>query len=215
MKKFIFENKIFLSLYVLFAIVGAVLIAKNEKGHETLYFSALHTPFFDQVFKYATQLAEAPVLFLIIIVTARFNYGKGLLLALNTLLVFAVTGILKSYVFADHVRPSVFFEGREQLNFVQGVEVLRYHSFPSGHTSSAFALFFLMSILFKDKRWAPLLFALALLVGVSRVYLLEHFFHDVYAGAFIGVFTTAAFYLTFAQSAFYQNIKWKDKAFGL
>ncbi len=187
---------------------------KYEKGHEILFFSSIHTPFFNHVFRYVTQLAEAPVLFLVIVLNMRFNYGRGLLLALNTLLVFAVTAVLKN-MFSNHVRPSVFFEGKEPLNFVQGVEVLRYHSFPSGHTSSAFALFFMMSILFKDKKWAPVFFTLALLVGISRVYLLQHFFHDVYAGAFIGVFTTAAFYLTFAQSPLYQNIKWKDKAFGL
>ena len=67
-----------------------------EKGHEILLFNSLHTPFFDQVFKYVTQLAEAPILFLIVIVAIRFSYGKGLLLGLNTLLVFAVTGVLKT-----------------------------------------------------------------------------------------------------------------------
>lgn len=212
MKIFLRNNIIFLSLYLLFLIVGAVLIAKYEKGHEILVINQLHTPFFDQLFKYITQMAEAPMLLLIVIVALRFSYGKGLLLGINALLVFAVTGLLKNFAFADHVRPSVFFEGKEQLNFVQGVEIYRYHSFPSGHTSSAFALFFMFSILVNNKKWAPLFFTLALLVGVSRVYLLEHFFHDVYAGSLIGVCVTAAFYLTFAQSSFYKNITWKDKA---
>ena len=212
MKSFIIKNRFFLALYLLFLITGGALIITYEKGHEILFFSSLHTPFFDMVFKYTTQLAEAPMLFLILLVAVRFSYGKGLLLILNTLLVFAVTALLKNLVFSDHVRPSVFFEGKAPLNFVQGVEIYRYHSFPSGHTSSAFALFFMMSLLVKDKRFAPLFFALALMVGISRVYLLEHFFHDVYAGSIIGVLTTTVFYLTFAQSGFYKSLTWKDKA---
>ncbi len=212
MKALITENKVFLALYLIFLIAGLVLILQYEQGHDILFFNALHTPFFDSFFKYTTQLAEAPMLFLILIVAIRFGYGKGLLLALNTLLVFAITALLKTYVFAQQVRPSVFFEGKEHLNFVQGVEIYRYHSLPSGHTSSAFALFFMMSILTSEKRWAPVFFALALLVGISRVYLLEHFFRDVYAGSVIGVTVTAVFYLTFARSQFYNRIKWKDKA---
>lgn len=157
-------------------------------------------------------MAEAPLLFLIIIVAIRFSYGKGLLLGINALLVFAVTGLLKFQVFANHVRPSVFFEGKTHLNFVQGVQIYRYNSFPSGHTASAFALFFMFSIFVKDKRWAPVFFTLALLVGISRIYLLEHFFQDVYIGSLVGVCTTAAFYLTFGQSRFYTSIKWRDKA---
>ena len=212
MKQFFQQNKIFLILYLLFLIAGFALITNYEHGHEILLFNALHTQFFDQLFKYITKLAEAPLLFLIVVVAIRFSYGKGLLLGLNALLVFAVTALLKNFAFAEQVRPSVFFEGKTQLNFVQGVEIYRYHSFPSGHTSSAFALFFLMSILMKDKKWAPVFFILALLVAVSRVYLLEHFFRDVYAGSIIGVICTMAFYLTFGQSVFYKSIVWKDKA---
>ena len=212
MKSFLSNNKVFLILYLLFLITGAVLIARYEKGNEILVVNQLHTPFFDQFFKYVTKMAEAPMFFLIIVIAIRFSYGKGILLALNALVVFALTGLLKFVPFASYVRPAVFFEGKAQLNFVQGVEIYRYNSFPSGHTSSAFALFFMLSIFVKDKRWAPVFFLLALAVGVSRVYLLEHFFHDVYAGSLLGVCTTAAFYLTFAESAFYKRISWKDKA---
>lgn len=212
MKRFIIENRIFLLLYALFMVLGAIFIAASEKGNEILYVNSLHTGFWDQLFKWITRIAEWPLFLFIIIVAFRFSYGKGLLLGLNTLLVFAVTGLLKSYVFSDHVRPSVFFENKAQLNFVQGVEVYRYHSFPSGHTSSAFALFFMLSIFVSNKKWSPLFFTMALLVGVSRVYLLEHFFYDVYFGSFIGVAVTAAFYLSFAQSEFYNRLSWKDKA---
>ena len=159
-----------------------------------------------------TQLAEFPLLLLILVIAIRFSYGKGIILALNTMLVFTATGVLKYFVFANQVRPSVFFSGRATLHFVPGLEVLRYNSFPSGHTAGAFGLFFMLSLLLHDKRWSALFFIIALLVGISRVYLLEHFFRDVYAGSMVGVGISTIFYLTFVRSGFYNSLHWKDKA---
>jgi membrane-associated phospholipid phosphatase len=211
LKDFVQQNRIFLCLYLIFLAAGGILILKMEQGDEILYFSALHTAFFDRFFALITRLAEAPILILTLILAIRFGYGKGLIAGLNSLLVFLITGFFKFYVFAGSPRPAAFFEGRHQLNFVQGVEVMRYNSLPSGHTSSAFGLFFMFSILATNKRWSYLFFLLALLVGVSRVYLLQHFFRDVYTGSIIGVCTTTIFYLTFARSGFYNGLTWKDK----
>lgn len=211
MKNFVLQNRIFLTLYFLFLIAGGFIFLRLETGNEILYFNKLHTPFFDHFFTWVTRLAEAPVLLFILLMALRFGYGKGLIAGINALLVFAITQFFKQVIFSSYVRPSTFFQGKEQLNFVQGVEIYRYNSLPSGHTATAFGLFFMFSILVSDKRWSYLFFLLALLVGVSRVYLLEHFFRDVYFGSMIGVFTTAAFYLSFSRSSFYSRLSWKDK----
>jgi membrane-associated phospholipid phosphatase len=199
-------------LYLLFLVAGAALIAGVKKGDETIFFSSLHTGIADVCFKWITRMAEAPMLALIIILALRFGYGKGLLVALNNLLVFAFVLLFKEVIFAHAPRPAAFFEGKQQLNFVQGVEIWRDNSFPSGHTAAAFALFFMLSIITPNKKWSVLFFALALLVGISRIYLLEHFLTDVYFGSVLGVGITAAFYLIFGESNFYRNLKWKDKA---
>ncbi len=60
-------------------------------------------------------------------------------------------------------------------------------SFPSGHTLHAFAFATLLSGL--HPAWGPVLWALALLVGLARVVLGLHFPSDVLAGAFIGMGT--------------------------
>ena len=212
MKKFIQHNRIFFSLYLLFLIVGAILIVCMERGNEILFFNSMHTPLLDLFFKYATQLAEAPLLLLPLIIIILFSYGKGIVLVLNTGLVYLVTGILKFFVFETQVRPSVFFEGKVPLNFVQGVEVMHYNSFPSGHTAAAFGLFCMLSLFVNKKKWSAVFFLLALLVGLSRVYLLQHFFRDIYAGSLVGVGISSLFYLTFVRSAFYNSLHWKDKA---
>jgi membrane-associated phospholipid phosphatase len=212
LKDFIYGNRVFLLLYLVFLIVGGILIVIYERGDEIIYFNSLHTSFFNHFFRWTTMLAELPAFFLILLVALFSAYGQGLLLWINSLFVFATVQVCKRLIFANEVRPSVFFEGKMNLSFVQGVAIERWHSFPSGHTATAFALFFMLSILTKDKRWSYFLFAVALLVGISRVYLLQHFLRDVYFGSLIGISVTIVFYLSFASSKFYNKLKWKDKA---
>lgn len=211
MKDFVKQNRLFLILYLLFLVIGGIILARFEKGDEILYFNQLHTSTFDFIFTYFTQLAEAPVIIFLVILLSAYRLGNGLLLGINALLVLLATAFLKQVVFASQVRPSVFFEGKQQLNFVQGLPILHQHSFPSGHTAGAFAMFFLISLMLSNKRWGIACFILALGVGVSRVYLLQHFFRDVYFGSLVAVVVTSIFWLTFVQSRFYANIGWKDK----
>ena len=74
-----------------------------------------------------------------------------------------------------------------------------YMSFPSGHTASAFAIATSL-ILMMPKNFSQggkmiiVLFLLgcATIAGYSRIYLNQHFFHDVAAGAIIGMFAAWA-----------------------
>jgi membrane-associated phospholipid phosphatase len=61
-----------------------------------------------------------------------------------------------------------------------------YDSFPSGHTATAFALARVLARRHPEK--ARLFYALAGLVGLSRVYLNRHYPGDVAAGALLGLY---------------------------
>ena len=60
-------------------------------------------------------------------------------------------------------------------------------SFPSGHTSTAFALATSLSLQYKKWYVVVPAFAWATSVGYSRLYLGEHYPTDVFAGAAIGI----------------------------
>lgn len=211
-KLFIDENKVFLVLYALFLCAGAVLIACFEKGDEIIYANSLHNVWLDRFFLNVTRLAEFPAFLLIVMYAVFSGLGRGFLLWVNIMFVFLFTSLFKYMLFADEVRPAVFFEGKTLLTFTDGLEVARYNSFPSGHTATAFAVFFMLSIMLGSKKWSVVLFTLALLVAVSRVYLMQHFFRDVYFGSLLAVVVTTAVWLAIGKSSWYNHLSWKDKA---
>jgi membrane-associated phospholipid phosphatase len=113
-----------------------------------------------------------------------------LAIALTGLTVMAFSHGLKSLFAID--RPATYFAKQnltDHINFVPSVDLhVAATSFPSGHAMSAFALYSILAfILPSEKRYALPLFSLAVLVAVSRVYLVQHFWPDVYAGGLIGV----------------------------
>ncbi|NJK82534.1 MAG: phosphatase PAP2 family protein [Saprospiraceae bacterium] len=97
-------------------------------------------------------------------------------------------------------RPAKFFQSLNRLdevNLIAGVDVYYgFNSFPSGHTMSAFAISTFLMLCFPQK-WglSLLLFALAALTALSRMYLGHHFLQDVYLGALLGVLLGGAMYL--------------------
>jgi len=60
-----------------------------------------------------------------------------------------------------------------------------FHSFPSGHTTTSFALAFVLSGFYP--RFAPIFFGAAVLIGAGRIMGESHFPGDVMGGAVIGI----------------------------
>ena len=105
-----------------------------------------------------------------------------------------------------------------QLPLVEGVKMNYWFSFPSGHTTSFFALFFALSIictyhLTAKRPYSTLacgllqaaLWALAALGGYSRIYLSQHFAADVFAGMIVGIGITIVCYSVLHR---YETKKW-------
>ncbi len=155
-----------------------------------LWFVPHRTAFFNYFFRFATLLGEPITYVLLVLGFLIFKKNKlALIISIlgggNILLSYS----LKTYFQA--LRPVLFLEysgGRQGLlGNIPNVEFLGgATSFPSGHTLSAFALYGLLSYLVPNKWQIPLL-TIAVFVGVSRMYLGQHFLEDVLAGAVIGL----------------------------
>jgi PAP2 superfamily len=62
-----------------------------------------------------------------------------------------------------------------------------HHSFPSGHTISAWAMATVIATEYKDVKWVPYTcYTLATAVGVSRIALAKHWPSDVLVGSMLG-----------------------------
>jgi membrane-associated phospholipid phosphatase len=105
----------------------------------------------------------------------------------------AVTGALKSL--AGRARPETDQNRPYSFGLGRGFRADSFQSFPSGHTSSAFATASAISteigrIYPSSRVWLkPVLYGGAGLVGISRTYNNKHWASDVVSGAFIGTFS--------------------------
>lgn len=197
MLKTVQENRFYFSLMAAFVLVGGIYLALTNKIDGILFFSNNRTVFLNEAFVLLTKMGEGPMYILIGILALAVRVRYSLLIGTTGLLVL-VTSFLLKMVFAVE-RPMAYITKQNLLhefNFIEGVHLhTGATSFPSGHTMSAFALYGLLIYLFpRKKRYALLFFCLSLLVGLSRMYLVQHFWPDVYAGGIIGAFLALMIY---------------------
>jgi membrane-associated phospholipid phosphatase len=194
-RKLIHEHRYFLSIFSIYIVAGAFSFLFYVQGKEILYVNEIHTPFSNIVFARITQLVEVSSLVILGLLLLCWRVKYLIVYLIDLLTVTIVVRTLKLAFFADRIRPALFFGPEHKLNFVQGVDILQYYSFPSGHTTAAFALCFLLAIYIK-RTWASMvLLVVAMLVGISRIYLMEHFWIDVYFGSLLGILITLLVYI--------------------
>ena len=197
MKALYLNNRSFFWLFALWLLFGAGLLSQIQTGDVVLYLNTQRSPFWDTFFVYGTQLGEEKVYILIIISMLFLRVRDSALIALLGGIVMLSSALAKAYFLHD--RPYVYLTINGLMAQVKPVEGVRLlvgkTSFPSGHATGAFALFGLLCFLLSKKiKLGWLFFSLALVVAISRMYLIQHFFKDVYAGSILGVLIATLFY---------------------
>ena len=187
MKELIRKNFILFNLFFLYLGAGLVILVVFEKGELELLINKRHHPYLDEFFLAITYLGDGRVLVPLIILASLRKRYNGLLIFLTFIISTIIVQSMKRTIFAEYPRPSKFFEKLIEIRVIEGLELHSYYSFPSGHASGAFAVFFMWGLLVKNKMYAVLFFFLALLTAFSRIYLMQHFFVDTYFGALFGV----------------------------
>jgi len=114
-----------------------------------------------------------------------------------SLISFTVAGLsaqaLKRFVFSDRLRPHAVLD-YETWHRVEGFALAENFSFPSGHSAVAFAIALSVVVSASSKAVNGIALCIALLIGFSRMYLLMHFYHDVFAGMLLGLLSAGIVY---------------------
>lgn len=114
--------------------------------------------------------------------------GEGFLFLFLAVTVSGIaTNILK--IFIGRARP-VRLEREDLYGFIPFSTDSTLHSFPSGHSTTAFALAFALIALFPRGR--IVFIPMAIFFAVSRIVINAHFLSDTLAGAMVGFLTVLA-----------------------
>ena len=198
------NNLFFLIPYGIFLLAAGYVLVIFSKPEIHLWLNNYNSGFFDSVFSHVTFLGDGIFVICIAVLLLFYSLRSSVFLLTSYLSSGLVVQILKRVVFSDYQRPVKYFQDTVQLHLVDGVRLLNGHSFPSGHSASAFALFLSLAIISRNRYIQVICFILALTVAYSRVYLSQHFLGDIYAGSLIGVIGTLALYPVFYN----KNLKW-------
>jgi membrane-associated phospholipid phosphatase len=191
MFKIIQENKLYFIVYFFLFLSVFFWQLRHEMLDAFLYFSQHRSPFNDTFFRNWTRLGEEYpfiifAIFFVIIGEKAWTWQ----FVVGGLAVLTVSLGLKE-LFAVP-RPILMIEAMNRvadIKFVEGVTLLSGQtSFPSGHSSGAFCVWTLLALRFSGNQIAQFLCLMtAVLVCVSRVYLVQHFPEDTLFGSVIGI----------------------------
>jgi membrane-associated phospholipid phosphatase len=201
------QIRLFFILYLI--LLFFCLVIKLAFTKEEIYFAVngRNSAWADWVAPYITDIGNGWTTIALSAILVLYNYRAAFLMA-TTYAVTSISAQIVKFIF-DAPRPSLYFIRQlSHIHFVNGVYMLKYHSFPSGHTVTAFSTCLLITYLVKNKNWGILLFLIAAMVGYSRMYLSEHFFEDVTAGSALGVFLTIFWINWIDRKKFLNSPKW-------
>lgn len=153
------------------------------------------TPFFKFVSLFGKQLVPLILLPLLFFKkTRRF----GVAMTFGMLAGVLITNCCLKIVIA---RPRPYADTSStfyQLWLTVGQAMESDNSFPSGHTCAAFSMM-TAAFLVGDRRKSWVFFIFAVLVGISRIYLVVHYATDVIAGMIVGIAAGAIGYFIYTK----------------
>jgi len=203
MKKYLHDSQLFILLSVLTAVVLGIAVLCCDKVQMHLWLNGTHTLGEDFFWRYYTYIGEW-VPYVIVALLLFYKAGWASFLLADVLLS-GLIGQGVKYLFNTD-RPYLYFSKYAsdiQLQFVDGVRLSEWYSFPSGHTITFFALFMTLSIILcelysthknastSNNSLLPVTcYLLAIAGAYSRIYLNQHFAEDIVGGIIIGVATT-------------------------
>ena len=190
----------FLVPTIVLALVLGIALLITQKAELHLALCQPHTTGLDTIIPIITNLVDW-IPYLCVILLLFYRAGWATFLASNLLLSTVIVQPIKHIVHAP--RPLTWFAENMpdiSLPLVEGVRMNHWLSFPSGHTTTFFVLFYSLSIILCAENVTGkmilsfLCFLCASFGAYTRIYLSQHFALDIFAGILIAVFSTLCLY---------------------
>lgn len=190
----------FLVPTIVLALVLGIALLITPKAELHLALCQPHTTGLDTIIPIITNLVDW-LPYLCVILLLFYRAGWATFLASNLLLSTVIVQPIKHIVCAP--RPLTWFAENMPdvtLPLVEGVRMNHWLSFPSGHTTTFFVLFYSLSIILCAENVTGkmilsfLCFLCASFGAYTRIYLSQHFALDIFAGILIAVFSTLSLY---------------------
>jgi membrane-associated phospholipid phosphatase len=174
-----------LLLLFIFALVTLTLVWSAGQRLDTRVFMLFNVQryprWLDRFMWFATQLGSTPVAFTSAFLLFILNYHRlAIEIMFGTLTLWLLVEIIKAL--SDRDRPFLTLDETRVIGWHE-----KGDSFPSGHTTQIFFLMTLFIHRFQLGMGESIaLFAVAVLVGFSRIYIGAHYPRDVIAGLVLG-----------------------------
>jgi membrane-associated phospholipid phosphatase len=196
LKAILIGNRNFFLCYLFFFFIGLIILVCVGKAASFIELNSYHRSTLDTLFIWVTFIGDgrfAIVICLIFLLLRRWSRAFQLIAAF---VVSALVAQILKNIFSMP-RPKQYFPAGQYSYFIDGVTHIGFASFPSGHTTSVFAMVTLLAIFDSNKKGNILYLLVAVAVGYSRIYLGQHFLGDVLVGSFIGVLTAVLIHWLF------------------
>ncbi|HEU4717769.1 MAG TPA: phosphatase PAP2 family protein [Bacteroidia bacterium] len=191
------ESGFFLIPYSAFLLAAGTVLSLYSRREIHLFVNRHYSAAGDLLMPMFTWLGDGYSITVLVLLLFALNRRFAFFTGIACLGASGVTQLLKHTLFYGDPRPMLVFKPGE-LRLVPGIENDFFNTFPSGHSTVAFAFFFSLSLAFRNKWLKLLMFLFAATIAYSRIYLSQHFLGDVFAGSLIG--TSVSFLLfTFAS----------------
>ena len=190
----------FLVPTIALALVLGITLLVIPKSELHLALCQPHTACMDKLVPLFSNLVNW-LPYLVVVSLLFYRAGWATFLGSNLLLSTLIVQPIKHIVHAP--RPLTWFAENMPnvtLPLVEGVKMNYWLSFPSGHTTTFFVLFFSLSIILcaeniKGKNILSFICFLCASFGAyTRIYLSQHFALDIFAGILIAIFSTLILY---------------------
>jgi membrane-associated phospholipid phosphatase len=179
------KNTYFFLALIIWILAGGIMQSIFTPEELFIGINRMHNPVTDVLMTGITYLGDGVAFALVLVCMLIARKFKPFFIGLASVLLVTLVVQTVKHV-ADAPRPMLYFQQAAFVHTVRWVSVHYHHSWPSGHSACAFALFSYLSLIDDNKKRGLLFIGVALLAAYSRIYLAQHFFADIYIGSIIG-----------------------------